>query len=545
MPDIGLQPKQWGVLQEVKNGVASWIGIGGGRGAAKSSGLDRVALALMMDEPGVVIALVMRTSAQVRKYHIEPILRTWPDLTDYYAIQKGKLKLPTKIDSKGSVEAWSELDIGYAENYQGVENFFRSGNYKYVIVDQAEQFSKKELEEIKKACRWPGGGAKMLLSFNMGGIGIDFLRKIFHTKEYNERQRPVDYVFLKVNPWDNVYWVIDALVTDGLTESDYYSWTDAQRMAYAASRGEYTRGLNSEDDVIRARDWFGSWESLEGAYFGKVFGSQAVINASQFGQLVKPWWKRWMSGDWGFGHYTSYYWHARGKVEPEDALRVLGIQTNKPISAVITYREWLGTGMAESEVANTLVSLSDEQERGKVPYNTAFGLAEKVKSLYFSPDAFEPSIKRSGQNSIANELGKVLRAGGLPEPSKANNARVSGWRAMYGLLSNTKRVFSGQDADSVWLIADNCTELIKAIPLAMRDPKNIEDVIKTDAGEAKIEQDALDGARYGILCREVTDNAETQESKNQSVLDKCPTPNDKYLYSMMLPKTGARKTFKW
>lgn len=555
MPTIGFQPKQWDTLQETKSGQASWIGLGGGRGAAKSAGLDRVALKLMMDEPGVVCALVMRTAAQVRKYHIEPILRTWPELNDYYAIQKGKLKIPVKLPVGYT---FSEMDIGYAENYAAVENFFRSGNYKYVLVDQAEQFTESELREMKKACRWPGGGAKMLLSFNMGGIGIGFLRKIFHLKEYNDRENKDNYKFIKINPWDNCFWVMDALRSDGLTEADYYSWTDEQRMQYAAVRGEYTGQLNSEDDAIRARDWYGSWDSLEGAYFSKVFHEKAIATPFQIGALIKPWWKRWMSGDWGCGHFTSYYWHARGLVEPAELRDVLGIESKRPLSVVLTYREWLGQDMAEQEVGQTLIGLSDDQERGKMPYSAVLGMPERVKALYFSPDAFELSIRRSGQNAIADEIGKVLQAGGLPYPSKANNARVPGWRAMYGLLFGTKKAFGlipEQDklppaianlvGDTIWLISDACPELLKAIPLLMRDKKNAEDVYKADAQQVDIGQDAADGARYGILCREVTDNSVPQEAKNAALLAKCPTPQDKYMYSMMLPKTGPDKTFRW
>jgi hypothetical protein len=291
----------------------------------------------------------------------------------------------------------------------------------------------------------------------------------------------------------------------------------------------------------------------EGAYFGRVWERQLdgrrvpapVISQQQLSQLIKPWWKKWMSGDWGFGHYGGYYWHTRGIIESAEANAVLGIDTNRSISVVATHREWLGTGLSEREVAETLISLSDDGERGKAKYSADHGLPEKVKTLYFSPDAFEASIRRSGQNTIADEMGRVLQTGGLPYPTKANNARVPGWRAMYGLLANTQAAYQGKTADCIWLITDNCYELIRAIPRAAKDPARLEDILKTDKDGVDIEQDALDGCRYGILCREVTDNDVPQEAKNAAVLAKCPTVNDKYLYSMMLPKTGKSKSFKW
>jgi hypothetical protein len=541
MPTAVLQPKQWAVDDELVSGVASWLGLGGGRGAAKSFSIDANAVARLTEEPGVVACIIMRTFGQVRKYHIEPMLRAFPELAPYYSATKGKIKLPTGDNT------FSELDIGYAENYAAVETFFRSGNYKYIFVDQAEQFTEKELREIKKACRWPGGGAKMLLAFNMGGIGIGFLRKIFRDLEYNERENPADYKFIKVNPWDNCFWVTDALKADGLTVEDYYSWTDKQRMDYAATRGEYTRLLNSEDDAIRARDWFGSWDSLEGAYFSRVLdAAHTVTDANTVGQLIKPWWKRWMSGDWGSGHYTSYYWHTRGTVDPPEALSLLGLKVRRPISVVITYREWLGQGLSEREIGEKLIELSDAQECGKARHSPEHGMPEKIKQFYFSPDAFELSIRRSGQNTIAYELGQVLKAGGLPQPTKANNARVAGWRAMYGLLKNTKDAFDPKrdpfaDINTIWLIADNCPELIKALPLLLRDPKKLEDVLKTDTTSIDISQDAGDGCRYGILCREVNDGVTPQEVADAKIIANCPDINSAYIMRGWIAKNRPKK----
>ncbi len=46
----------------------------------------------------------------------------------------------------------------------------------------------------------------------------------------------------------------------------------------------------------------------------------------------------------------------------------------------------------------------------------------------------------------------------------------------------------------MWLIADNCADLIAAIPLAIRDEKKLEDVKKTDSKS----DDVLDDVRYGL-----------------------------------------------
>ena len=50
--------------------------------------------------------------------------------------------------------------------------------------------------------------------------------------------------------------------------------------------------------------------------------------------------------------------------------------------------------------------------------------------------------------------------------------------------------------DDAMLISSECAELLNAIPALMRDPKNLDDVLKTDLSQAKIEQDCGDGCRY-------------------------------------------------
>lgn len=479
-------------LKEMRSGKATWFGIGGGRGSAKSACIDRVALTELLDQPGTVSAIVMRTHGAVRKYHIEPLFRAFPELRDYYNISNGKLRLPVG-------DKFSELDIGYAENMGAVENFFRSGNYRRIYIDQAEQFSELELREIRKACRWAGGGgAKLMLSFNMGGASIGFLRKIFHGKEYSDRDKPENYSFLKLNPWDNVFWVMDALKADGLTEKDYYRWTDEERMVYAATRGEYTSALNADNDVIRARDWLGSWESLEGAYYVQVWDYDAtVITPEQCNQLIKPWWKRWLSQDWGRSHYCTTQWHTRGDVSPKDALEILGWKIDKPVTVCLTYREYIAGGAAESRDEGGKREIAEQDIARQIVARTPADEREQLRRFFLSPDAF---AKRSSANTIAQELGEILSESDLPRPENADNDRIGGWGLLYNLLLSTKRIaktperWAGED---VMLISANCPEIIRTIPLLMRDPKNLDDVLKTDLGTAKLEQDIADTWRYG------------------------------------------------
>src|SRR6202000_43527 len=434
----------------------------------------------MREEP-CVICIVMRNYDQVRKYHIEPMKRTWPELEKYFITSIAKLKIPV-------YGGFSEIDFSYAENLVDVERRFRSANYKYILVDQAEQFIEAELREIKQANRFAGaaqGVCKTLLAFNMGGAGIQTLRKWFHTKEYNALERPEDFEFVHVFPWDNVEWVRAALAEDGYTAKDYYSWSDKERMLYAEVRGDYTKNLNSQDEALRQRDWFGSWESLEGAYFGRVWDLAAVQRTpDEIARVLKPWSNRWMGQDWGKGHFNVTYWAGRHVLSPSEILDIFGWVVTKPVGVVCFYREMVVSELGSSEVAKAIGEKTPADER------------KHIKRCSLSPDAFG---EWDSENTIAIKQGIELKGYGMPIPEEADTDRIGGAGLMYNLLLETKRIKAGTwQGGDILLISSECPELIQAFPAVMRDPKNIDDILKTDKGQARIEQDAIEAARYAL-----------------------------------------------
>jgi hypothetical protein len=511
--EILLQPKQRKLRALVWYAAATWIGIGGGRGGAKSAALQRIMLGRRIGLPATVGAIVMRNYDQVKRYHIDPLLRAFPCLSDHYLKSDSKIILPMGKDANGQKIPDSEIHFTYAESLDDVIRRFRSANYFDLMVDQAEQFSEEEIREMKQCVRWPEGqvfaedneGPKMILSHNMGGMGFDFLRKKFHLKELDGHESSDDFVSLHVFPWDNVEWVRAALRKDGLTDVDYYErFTEEQRQEYCAKRASYGRALYSQDDALRERDWFGSWKTPEGTFFGRAWDhGSTVITEDRVESLIKPWWKRWIAEDWGQGHYNSNYWNARGLVSPEDARKILGWENvTKPLNVTITYREYIAGGagasdeggdreLGEQDIAREIVDRTDPTE---IP---------TLRNFFLSPDAFELSVRRAGQEQIAKLMGDILHAAGFPRPVKAINARKGGWKLMYNLLLATKKYGIGHEAATdntdVWLISVNCVELIAAIPLAMRNPKDLDDILKTDMSAARIEQDALDGGRYSLM----------------------------------------------
>ena len=79
---------------------------------------------------------------------------------------------------------------------------------------------------------------------------------------------------------------------------------------------------------------------------------------------------------------------------------------------------------------------------------------------------------------------------------------------MYTLLNNTriwampteKRTpeLEAEAGDLVWVISSECPEALETIPVLMRNVKDLDDVIKTDKGQAVMAMDVADDLRYGL-----------------------------------------------
>jgi hypothetical protein len=216
----------------------------------------------------------------------------------------------------------------------------------------------------------------------------------------------------------------------------------------------------------------GDWTVPEGQYFTNFERSERMVHSSVIAQLVKPWWPRWISQDWGFKHHSPVHWHTVGDVMPDEAEKWLGRRWSTPRKCVFTYREHVVSlseaGQSEEQWAEEVVRLN----RG-----------DQLKRYFLSADAF---AQKSSANTPADVIGRVMRSNKMPQPEKANmqpGSRVAGWRFMYQLIQNDSLFFS-----------DLCPLALDAIPALEYDSdKGGEDILKTDS----IFDDIGDELRYG------------------------------------------------
>ena len=144
---------------------------------------------------------------------------------------------------------------------------------------------------------------------------------------------------------------------------------------------------------------------------------------------------------------------------------------------VVSYREYVTRRTPPRELAREIIARSLLSSRDP---NTAAG-REKIDAIYLSPDAF---ARRTDEASIAEQMGDIFTAAGLPRPIPADDDRVGGWMLMYQMLDARE-----------WILTTIGIELLRTLPNLVRDSARVEDVEKMDG------DDPADAARYGLKSR--------------------------------------------
>lgn len=496
MPDsaITLQPKQaqlLDLLEATGPTVPRRIGWGGSRGAAKSGGLRRVAMILAASHPGIVIVIIRKHLGDLLENHVEKMRLEYPDFHERYYRQS---EYEWRLDNK------SRILLAYGDTPKDIQEFSRGPEYTFAFIDQAEQFTEQELVWLTIPNRWPGatqGFAKSAFFFNPGGPGTEFLRRVFHLKEFKQNEVPHEWFFVQARSWDNAIWIQNELP---LTAEEWYKIPGEcgkfPEMEYSANNccryhlfihgTSEGRKLNGLAPALRVGELLGSFESFSGQYFAGVWDEgQCVVSSTDARLMIQPWWRRWAAIDWGFAHMTAVGWFAAGKLSPLQFQAFFGGAVEWPVDIIIAYRELVVNETAESDLAYRIVEMTPADERSH------------LRDIYLSPDAF---AKKGSASTVADQLSDVFKRLKLPKVDRAMNDRVAGWRGMYNLMRQTRGLRAENPdparakAGPMFVVSAECPELIQAIPLAVRDEKNLEDVLKTPT----VADDVLDMARYGI-----------------------------------------------
>ena len=375
----------------------------------------------------------------------------------------------------------STTKFGYCRNENDVYQY-QGAEFLFIGLDELTHFTLKQWQFLTSRNRCPiqfyAEGEKkgkriipgMAGATNPGNIGHAWVKALWvdHVPppgfDRPELYDPRDFDFIRARLDDNPIYANDA---------------------------EYRRTLEALPEHLRRAFLEGDWNVFAGQYFDIFDVGRHTARPEEI--RLEPWWPRWISIDWGFQHPSAVYWHCavpgrsstlvpsgvtRSETQPRNRGNYDGSCPDPSTSAansaafarddnpcrIVTYREFVQNGLSPRMLAQGIAERSGR---------------ERITEVFLSPDAF---AHRTAEASIAEQLGDVLVANGLPRPAPADDDRVGGWQLMYQLL----------ESDS-WVISEHCAKLIDCLPLLVRDDRRVEDIRKMDG------DDPADAARYGLV----------------------------------------------
>lgn len=534
--DIRLQPKQqlfYDKLTDIGN-VATVLGMGGSRGAAKSGGIRRIAIMLACTYKEVRIFVVRRVLGDLLLNHVAEMTLDYPEIHKLYHAPSGG-KRPEYRFPNGSL-----VILIYAETLADVERLVKGQQAAFVLIDQAEQFSEEELiafREINRAPGVPEGFCKIGYFFNTAqGVGKAYFRRIFHTKRWRENENPKTYDFMQVYGWDNYEWFRGQTP---YTFEEFYQLSSEDRFTIFIRDTSQGRKQNELSKRKRDADLLGNFDSGGGLYFNDVWGDYCTLDAQIAESLIQPWWTRWMAQQWGFGDPACHLWAATGLVTPAIWKQTFGGTIPVPMECVIIYRELhdrksstpsLPVGRAEADIAADIIAATPEWER---PSISEFRLGS----------ASLDQQKKRVENTVGDGLGKILQRYGLPSPVPADESRVDGWRFMYACLRQSElREATNISLEEVQqgaalFISSACPLCIENIPLAPPCKKDLND-IEAEVGEVS---SVVDAVRFLLKSKPSAKTQAPLAVRRQMALEAYTDPTAKHMAMLRFNEQEARR----
>lgn len=235
-----------------------FVAYGGARGGGKSWAVQHKGPLLALMYPGIKILLLRRTYRDLERNHVrilEPMLRGIAK----YSRQEKCFYFPN-----GSI-----LELGYCASESDVLQY-QGQEYDIIFIDEATQFTEFQFETLTACLRGANSFPKRFyLTCNPGGVGHEWVKRLFVSCKYKDTECPDDYVFISATVFDN-------------------------RVLLDSDPG-YVNMLNNLSDGLRQAWRDGNWDMLAGQYFSEFNRNIHVIEPFD----IPLNWKRYRAIDYG------------------------------------------------------------------------------------------------------------------------------------------------------------------------------------------------------------------------------------------------------
>lgn len=378
-----------------------FIGYGGARGGGKTWSVRMKAMLLASRYAGIKILIVRRSFQELRDNHILPLQMELRDIARWKEQEK------RFIFPNGSY-----IRFGYCSAERDVLQY-QGQEFDIIFIDEATQLTEFQFQTFKGCLRGANDFPKrMYLTYNPGGVGHAWVKRLFVDRRYQGDERADDYAFIQAKVTDNPV----------LMEKD----------------PEYIHMLKSLPYELREAWLNGSWDVFAGQYFSEWDRDVHVVAPFE----PPAWWRRYVTIDYGLDMLAAYL-----------------IAVDEHDMAYVIREVYQGRDLGEN-ARGLIVS-----EAAQAVLDMVGG--DKVTAYLAPPDLW--AARQETGRSVADifaEHGIAL--------TKTSNDRLDGWMAMHerlhvfederGLRVAKLRIFPG------------CTNLIRTLPQLRYDDKRVNDV---------------------------------------------------------------------
>ena len=292
------QPRQ----REFMTAKNRFVAYGGARGGGKSWAVRKKAVLLALNYSGITILILRRTFPELRSNHINPMLNELGDAASYRELDK-TIYFPNS----------SKIIFGYCDCDSDLRRY-QGNEYDVIFLDEATHYPYEWFVALTACLRGANSFPKRFyLTCNPGGVGHEWVKRLFVDRNYKSSENPDDYLFIPARVYDN----------KALMDKD----------------PEYVNMLKNLPDGLREAWLDGSWDVFAGQFFPEFDRDVHTLEPFE----IPKHWRRYFAMDYGLDMLAGYW---------------IAVDTH---GRAYVYREIYEPNLVISEAAKRIKSLTCEE----------------------------------------------------------------------------------------------------------------------------------------------------------------------------------------
>lgn len=424
------------------------IGYGGAKGGGKSWVVRVKAILLAANYPGIKITIVRETYGELISNHVDELIGMLGPMAKF-----------NKSDMKLRFVNGSQITFRYCSNDRDL-NRFQGIEADIIFFDEAGNLTEHQMKTILANLRGVNEFPKRAYyTFNPGGKGHSYLKRIFIDKKYMDGEDPEEYEFIQANVRDNT--------------------------ALAKKDPHYIKQLEALPYKQRMALLEGRWDVYAGQFFEDFVDNPKGYKSRTYTHVIEPFeippgWEIYRSYDFGYSKPFSCGWWA---VDYD--------------GCIYRITELYGC----TKEPDTGVRWTPEQQFAKIREMETSHRWLKGKHIHGVAD---PAIWEASRGESIAEV--AAKHGIYFEPG--DHARIPGWMQVHYRLQFDENGFP------MMYIFNTCDQFIRTIPTLMHSDTIVEDL------DTKQEDHIADETRYMCMTRpiepikEVTENIPIMDPLN-------------------------------